>query len=908
MTQKRKKKFYAMKKILFLLLFIYVCLGKAQQERDIIHIPDTKLKKILLENTMINTNNDLEISKSEAESFTGTINISNKQITDLTGIEAFTNLTELNCSNNQLTRLDISKNTLLTSLNCDENQLTTLDTSHNTNLKTLNCSHNRNLNSINVSNNTALTTLNCSHNNLSSINIDNNKLLEKLDCSHNYLSSINVSNNTKLDKLDCSHNTLTSLDVSKNINLKEVYCFNNNLSDLDFSQNTHLTTLYCYNNDLTSLNIANGNNSKLTNFLSKGNTCLTCIKVDEGSTQGRKGWEKDNIANYNTHCDKIIVEATVEAITPTISSGEEAKFKIRGNNNYTVEYRYNNNDPIQKIKLINGEGIVTHPNTNNNLSITLVKITNETGCSMNLNQNVTSVAKVTIIKYRLYVKVEGTGDGSSWNNATNLINALSYADNNKNYWELNKPLEIWVAKGEYMPPLNQSFSMFKNVKIYGGFSNEGNPTMQQRNYTENETILKGNGSRVITNDDNGIDKINTPALLDGFIITGGTSDEGGGIYNKNSSPTISNCIIKNNKAVEGAGAKNEQSSAIFQNVTFIQNRASVGGGMYNNNANVSITDCTFSENTSQKGGNGVYNFGAQPKFTNCTFDKNKGALYQGSTGNIETKGGGIYNENASSIITNCKFTHNETTLGGGGIYNKNSSPKIINCTLSGNTGGIYNEKASPKIYNTIILGNTTTNGNTGIYNNSESVSEIKHSLVEKYSDNNYNNENNKNINAENITPEQIFINPTNENYMLRTDAIVINKGKNTLYSTNITSSDKDLAKNSRLVEEIIDMGAYEFGYYSKPPLTPTASGNEIPTYVGISTLNHRDDASWMTNSKNGFIKLESRERGFVITRMTTAQIKAIKDSQEGMLVWNKDENCIQLYSDSTWKCINPANN
>ncbi|WP_338841598.1 leucine-rich repeat domain-containing protein [Flavobacterium ginsenosidimutans] len=63
-----------------------------------------------------------------------TLDLSNSNIKDLTGIEYFTSLTTLNLSNNQLTSLDVSNNLLLETLDASSNQLTTLDLSKNTKL------------------------------------------------------------------------------------------------------------------------------------------------------------------------------------------------------------------------------------------------------------------------------------------------------------------------------------------------------------------------------------------------------------------------------------------------------------------------------------------------------------------------------------------------------------------------------------------------------------------------------------------------------------------------------------------------------------------------------------------------------------------------------------------------------
>ena len=64
-------------------------------------------------------------------------------IVDLTGIEDFDSLLELDCSGNQLSQLDVSNNVHLTALDCSDNQLTGLDLSQNSNLTILRCYNNQ---------------------------------------------------------------------------------------------------------------------------------------------------------------------------------------------------------------------------------------------------------------------------------------------------------------------------------------------------------------------------------------------------------------------------------------------------------------------------------------------------------------------------------------------------------------------------------------------------------------------------------------------------------------------------------------------------------------------------------------------------------------------------------------------
>lgn len=105
---------------------------------------------------------DGTLSQAELDGVTE-LYVAYANIKDLTGIELFPNLEKLDCKNNNLTRLDVSKNTKLTKLYCEFNQLTGLDLSPNTALTKLGC-HDNQLTSLDLSKNTALDTLDCSGN------------------------------------------------------------------------------------------------------------------------------------------------------------------------------------------------------------------------------------------------------------------------------------------------------------------------------------------------------------------------------------------------------------------------------------------------------------------------------------------------------------------------------------------------------------------------------------------------------------------------------------------------------------------------------------------------------------------------------------------------------------------------
>ena len=91
------------------------------------------------------------------------IDCKGRAITNLKGIEYFTALEYLYCYDNELTELDLSRNTKLKELNCSTNRLTVLDLSQNPKLKRVICSDNA-LTALNLSSNSKLTDLNASGN------------------------------------------------------------------------------------------------------------------------------------------------------------------------------------------------------------------------------------------------------------------------------------------------------------------------------------------------------------------------------------------------------------------------------------------------------------------------------------------------------------------------------------------------------------------------------------------------------------------------------------------------------------------------------------------------------------------------------------------------------------------------
>ena len=166
-----------MKKLLLILLCLPI-IGFGHN----VNIPDVNFKAYLVGISMINTNGDTEIQVSEATAFNGAINCNSLNIFDLTGIEAFTALTSLDCNSNQLTSLDVSNNTALTILRCSFNQLTSLD----------------------VSNCVFLEQIYAMYNQITIFNISQNSFLYHFTFSNNPVYCLNLANGNNLNFIDCN--------------------------------------------------------------------------------------------------------------------------------------------------------------------------------------------------------------------------------------------------------------------------------------------------------------------------------------------------------------------------------------------------------------------------------------------------------------------------------------------------------------------------------------------------------------------------------------------------------------------------------------------------------------------------------------------------------------------------------
>ncbi len=374
--------------------------------------------------------------------------------------------------------------------------------------------------------------------------------------------------------------------------------------------------------------------------------------------------------------------------------------------------------------------------------------------------NLMTISAIAQIRY---VKPGGTGNGSSWANASGSIqDMIDYTFSGG---------QVWIAAGAYN--LSVTLQIKDGVNVYGGFL--GNETSiadrQKSDLDDNGTIEPWEFTyATVLNGQNAVQVLNQAAdfsmetVWDGVTITNGkASGNGGGAcirancilinsiisnnaiinYNGggicNLGGTVSSCIVRNNTASYYGGGGGMYNSGTVSNCIIRNNTASnSGGGIYNSGT---IRNCTVSNNTvtgsgaSSYSGGGIYNVNVSSIVSNCIVSDNTisgstnvtygGGIYQGTidhctvNNNSASSGGGIY---GSDSISNCTVKGNSSTSNGGGIYSSNNNVVISNCIVSENIasrssgsvygGGIYCSGSNGTISHCTINGNTASNSTT----------------------------------------------------------------------------------------------------------------------------------------------------------------------------------------------------
>ena len=465
-----------------------------------------------------------------------------------------------------------------------------------------------------------------------------------------------------------------------------------------------------------------------------------------------------------------------------------------------------------------------------------------------------------------YARSNGVTSGTcaTWATACTLTYALTQAVAGD---------QIWIAQGIYRPATtgnrSASFTINRNVTLYGGFPPAGTPILSDRNPTLYPTVLSGdqagddvtNGAGVVLDwpnlvgSDNSYSVINlqSTATLDGLIVTGGYGDSshpGGGIisWGGATNAVLQNMVFRGNRSDGPGGAiylYNGTGPLTIQDTKFIGNAALQGGAVQIMMVTVTFNRVLFQDNDAAvgsgaahiggavngQGGNSAGDTSHPWTFTDVQFIGNSGdnsgavdILYGSATmnnvifqGNHVTAGngvGGFSNSLANATVTNAVFVGN----GGAGLYNNGGTMMVTNVSAWGNAWFGIASAGTIQIRNSISWGN----GSSAFYNWSGSAT-VRYSIIQGgYAGTNV------------LNSDPAFVSPATGDLHLLPSSPAIDAGDNTVASPALPGTDLDgitrkldfidVADTGLGTAPIVDMGAYEFDGIA-PDLIATKTNN-----------------------------------------------------------------------------------
>ena len=310
------------------------------------------------------------------------------------------------------------------------------------------------------------------------------------------------------------------------------------------------------------------------------------------------------------------------------------------------------------------------------------------------------------------------------------------------------------------------------------------------------------------------------AVLDGFTISNGYAEYGGGIYAYDTSPIIRACRIIGNVAHRGGGGIWLGNGApLLDNTVVSSNTSSYwGGGIVANYASLTVQNSSITSNVARNYGGGVVAWGiSQPRFVTTTIADNTarwgGGFNVGDNvamhvcsgrieGNSAQQAAGMRITFATLTMTNTFVVDNRATAGGpGGMQFWYASGRLTNVTVANNEassgqGGIAFSTGDPvrqlAIVNSILFFNdgedlTCSGGPCDV-----TYSDVSRSIA----------------GPGNISADPRFVNRTVGDYHLRAGSPAIDVG------TSEGAPSIDFEGDPRPVGKV-DMGADEFSGLSR---------------------------------------------------------------------------------------------
>ena len=332
-------------KIKFLFFLLLSAFGISAQNFLTI-IPDSIFEQHLINLGYDNTLDSLVITDSISSIDTLIIiGFSGFEITNLIGIEDFSNLNYLDCSNNNIDTLNLNSNERLKYLDCSSNSLDLWRIDSLNALDILKCSFN-NLTDLNTVGNGSLTVLECISNNIDFLNLDNNTFLGTVRCGHNNLSALDLSA-LDLYILQCEHNPITNINLANNISLKHLTCHDNLLQTINLNSNANLewlsignSDLLPNNNNLSALDLSA--NCNIANLYCNNNLNLYCIQVCDTSLINNWIYNVDSQQHFSEECNYTGINETYRNSGKIISIKDIYGRESSVRNNSILFYIYEN--------------------------------------------------------------------------------------------------------------------------------------------------------------------------------------------------------------------------------------------------------------------------------------------------------------------------------------------------------------------------------------------------------------------------------------------------------------------------------------------------------------------------------------------------------------------------------------
>ncbi len=340
----------------------------------------------------------------------------------------------------------------------------------------------------------------------------------------------------------------------------------------------------------------------------------------------------------------------------------------------------------------------------------------------------------------------------------------------------------------------------------GGICNSGTLTMTGSTLQGNSAVSSGGG----------IHGLEGTLTINGSILRENSATQGGAISIESGTLIATDSVLERNLVDNYGGAVFVQDSGtlIITNSTLDRNAsANRGGGVYNRGI-CSVANTIFSGNSARTKGAGAYNIGGTMTFVNSVFIGNS----------VNEVGGGIYNSSGTTTVISSTLSGNSANEGGG-IYISRGALTVTNSVLSFNDGGQIEGRAVAQTFNNLVdddplFVRNPSDGGDG-WGDDSTTPDVDEGANDDYGD-------------LRLTVGSPAIH-TGDNLLLPEDALDLDGDGDVAEPIPV-----DLSGRPRVVDDTVDIGAYEFqgapGGHEAPSLVVSTASDLLNLYDGQISL------------------------------------------------------------------------